>query len=83
MYNYYIIDYRDYVYGIGNALILRDTPPNTSHNTLVYGSHEDAKNFIKNGRYGQLFVFCFSSKTKIAAYSLPHAKLQALYLSYM
>ena len=82
---YVIIDYRDYVYGIGNALISRNTPPNTGHNvyTLVYRGHEGAKNFIKNGGYGQLLVLCFSSKTKIAAYSLPHAKLQALYLSYV
>ena len=31
---------RDYVYGIGNALISRNTPPNTSHNTLVCRGHE-------------------------------------------
>ena len=77
------IDYRDYVYGIGNALNSRNTPPNTGHNTLVYRGHEGAKNLIKNGGYGQLLVLCFSSKTKIVAYSLPHAKLQALYSSYV
>ena len=34
------IDYRDYVYGIRNALISPDTPPNTGLNTLVYGGAE-------------------------------------------
>ena len=38
----YNIDYRDYVYGIGNALISRDTPPNTGHTTLVHGGHKGA-----------------------------------------
>ena len=71
------------MYGIGNALISRNTPPNTGHNTLVYGGNEGAKNFIKNGGYGQLLVLSFSSNTKIAAYSLPHAKLRALYFSYV
>ena len=72
------------MYGIGNVLILHDTPLNTGHNTLVYGGHKGTKNLSKNGGYGQLFMLCFSSiKTKIVTYSLPHAKLQALYLSYV
>ena len=62
------------MYGIGNVLISRNTLPNTGHNTLVYGDHEGAKNFIKNGGYGQLLLLSFGSKTKTAAYSLPHAK---------
>ena len=53
------------MYGIGNALISRNTPPNTGHNTLVYGGHEGAKNFIKNSGYGQLLVFSFGSKTSL------------------
>ena len=77
------IDYKDYVYGIGNVLISRDTPPNTGHNTQVYRGHEGTIYFIKIGGYGQLLVLCFSSKMMITVYSLPHAKLQALYLRYM
>ena len=77
------IDYRDYVYEIGNALISQNTPPNTGHNTLVYGGHKGAKNFLKSGGYRQLVVLSFGSKTKTAAYSLLHAKLQALYLRYL
>ena len=38
----YVLDYRDYVYGIGNALISRNTPLNTGHNSLVYRGHEGA-----------------------------------------
>ena len=54
------------MYGIGNVLILHDTPLNTGHNTFVYGGHEGTKNLSKNGGYGQLLVLCFSSiKTKI------------------
>ena len=71
------------MYGIGNALISRDTSPNTGHNTLVYRGHKGARDFINNGGYRQLFVLCFSSKMKIATYFVPHAKLQALYLSYV
>ena len=32
---------------------------------------------------GQLLVLCFSQDRLLAAYSLPHAKIQALYLSYV
>ena len=42
-----IIYYRDYVYGIGNVLISRDTPPNAGHNTLVCRGHEGTKYLSK------------------------------------
>ena len=41
------IHYRDYVYGIGKMLIWGDTPPNTGHNTLVYGGHKGTQYLSK------------------------------------
>ena len=68
-------------YGIGNGLILQDTPPNTWPQYVDMGiGHEGKKIYLKWWKWVDVSL-CFSFMMKTAGYSLAHAMLQALYFS--